>query len=200
LLTWLPIAWKWLGDNKDPLGVVLAAIGVAVAAGYVVLTFRLANAAREQARLTEDIARETRHQAEIGRQAFEAGHRPYMELVPEDANFGGDPQKQYALVYSIENHGSVPAIDLRWTIVVRLGAEILIQRESEVARILFPGKDRNVRITGTGAFAVEDPPRGLLLEARVDYRGASGRDYFTVVHHEAEPPAPFWRLTHHELA
>ena len=195
-------AWRWLEANKGAIGALTAIVGVAVAiAGVIVasiyarLTRRLADTARDQTALTKEIATETRRQARISQQVFEASHRPVLEVNLERGGFVDD--QHFGFHFTVKNHGSVPAINVRSTVVCRMDDKVVVERPSQVPHVLFPGEERSFSATSNTAYAVQPPPRGLRVEATVDYNSTAGRGYFTKFFFESEGSG--WKLTHEEI-
>jgi hypothetical protein len=182
---WLSDAWHWLSQNKDAIGSLTAIVGVAVAiAGVIVaaiyarLTRRLAEAARDQSALAKEITTETRRQAEVSQRIFEASHRPYLELMLDEAQFGDE--EQFIFRFSAKNHGSVPAVQLRWSVVLRDNdGRVVADLASGITQVVFPGAAVDFeakRAEGTFSSKI---PQGLRVEARLDYWGSPEREYST---------------------
>jgi len=183
--SWLSGAWQWLSQNKDAIvslaaivGVGVAIAGVIAAAIYARLTRRLAESVRDQSALSKELATETRRQAEVSQRIFEASHRPYLELMLDEAQFGDE--EQFIFRFSAKNHGSVPAVQLRWSVVLRDNdGRVVADLASGITQVVFPrgGVDFEAK-RAEGAFSSKIP-QGLRVEARLDYRGPSERDYST---------------------
>ena len=182
---WLSGAWHWISLNKDAIGSLTAIVGMAVviagvivAAIYARLTRRLAEAAREESALTKEIATETRRQGEVSQRVFEASHRPYLELMLDEAQFGDE--EQFIFRFSAKNHGSVPGVQLRWSVVLRDNdGRVVADLASRITQVVFPGAAVDFEAKrAEGAFSSKIP-QGLRVEARLDYRGPSEREYAT---------------------
>lgn len=182
---WLSGAWQWLSQNRDAIGsltaiiaVTVAIAGVIVAAIYARLTRRLAEAARDQSVLAKEITAETRRQAEVSHRLFEASHRPYLELMLDEAQFSDE--EQFMFRFSAKNHGSVPAVQLRWSVVLRdADARVVADLASGITQVVFPGAAVDFEAKRAEGAMSSKIPQGLRVEARLDYRGPSEREYST---------------------
>jgi hypothetical protein len=200
---WLFGAWRWLSQNKDAIGSLTAIIGVGVAILAVVvawyyarLTRRLANTARDQTLLTKEIATETRRQAAVSQQVFEASHRPYLEANLTEIWLIDEQRHRFKI--TARNHGSVPAINVHWKLACGVGEDFLFTRSSVVPSVLFPGEERDFRGKGKEpSTGVEQQPPDLRVEVTVDYRSTAGREYFTKFFLERDGSG--WRVTHEEI-
>jgi hypothetical protein len=160
---------NWLNTNS---GAVLAM----VTAIYTVFTLLLWHA--------------TKTQAEITRQAFEAGHRPYMtvkaekpmrQFMPVD-----QPSGRISFKVVFENHGSVPAAITAWALRGSLvdldGHEQPVERmdpiESPVGRWLAPHTPMAIVVHFVGA-GLPNPALPLRLYASLEYRGLGTSTYRT---------------------
>lgn len=182
-----PVLWRWLtaGSNATAVSALAAVAGVLVgialvivAAVYARLTRRLARAARRQADLTNAIAQETQRQADVGRQIFEAAHRPYIEVTLEDAFFvRGD---LYRARFEMTNHGALPAVGITWTVTISHEGQEIATEGSTAMRVLFPGGARVFVVdTGPETEEIEPPPGLTTIAVEVQYGGVSGRTYAT---------------------
>jgi len=183
--SWLSGAWQWLSQNKDAIvslaaivGVGVAIAGVIAAAIYARLTRRLAESVRDQSALSKELATETRRQAEVSQRIFEASHRPYLELMLDEAQFGDE--EQFIFRFSAKNHGSVPAVQLRWSVVLRdTDGRVVGDLASRITQVVFPGAAVDFEAKRSeGAFSSKIP-QGLRVEAKLDYRASSEREYST---------------------
>ena len=200
---WLFGAWRWLSQNKDAigslsaiLGVAVAIIGVIVAWNYARLTRRLANTARDQTLLTKEIATETRRQAVISQQVFEASHRPYLETNLTELLLIDEQRHRFKI--TARNHGSVPAINVHWKLACSVGDDVLFTLSSVIPFVLFPGEEREFRGRGKEALTgVERQLPDVRAEVTVNYRSTAGLDYLTRLFLEWDGSA--WRMTREEI-
>ena len=202
---WLSGAWQWLSQNKDAIGSLTAIVGVAVAiaaiivaAIYARLTRRLAEAARNQSALAKELTTETQRQAEVSQRLFEASHRPYLELMLDEAQFGDE--EEFIFRFSAKNHGSVPAVQLRWSVVLRdSDGRVVADLTSALTQVVFPGATVDFEAKRAEGALSSKIPQGLRVEARLDYRGPSEREYSTGFTAEWQR-GHGWQLLHDEIS
>jgi len=111
LRRWITWAWAWIKTNHEPLTVVVTFLGVLVAWRYVVLTRRLAEAAKEQAEASKMAAQASAEQARTTRLLFEA-QQPFVRIESNHVFVAGESPKahDHLFTFSLENYGTVPAV------------------------------------------------------------------------------------------
>jgi len=136
--------------------------------------------------------RQTRRQASLTREIFEATHRPHLALRVEV--WGQDPIDQRTALQvrpSIKNHGGVPATVVAWQASVVEGTRPLGEQHEATGNLglsVFPGREEMskplaIRDAQGQQDACNLSRQGqvpvLVLEARVEYRGAFATPYWT---------------------
>jgi len=200
--------WNWLvtnsaalwnslttnsATNSTAVTAMATVAGVAVAAAYAYLTFRLARAANTQAAQGRVLAGAAMRQADaalaqaeasrrgadaaaeqayVTRQMFEASHRPYLEVRVQGRTFYARPELM-SVVVLVKNHGSVPAMLLGWRTDVRVGGQVIAHAESpDETGCIFPdSKDKELECAvGKGWSEARLHPE-VDLDIEVAYRG-----------------------------
>jgi hypothetical protein len=187
--------WSWIERNHNPLTVLLTLVGVLVAWRYVVLTSRLAEAARDQAGAAREQAAASRmaaqaaaDQARVTRLMFEA-NRPVLRIRSEHSFVQGATPKAYDhyLTFALENHGTAPATVVSWDLTVKRGDQIIRETHEHGPRVSISVPPEAVGETSP-AFTEQIPHlfRGggapVEVEAKVTYRGVGEKIYTTQIH------------------
>ena len=126
----------------------------------------------------------TRRQAALTRRIFEASHRPYLNVLPQDPVF---LDRHIHFVFHLDNRGTVPAIVTGWHVSVRYrGQAVPIEpgESRDVVRVVFPGGGHErlglVRVVEPNGLRLPGRPgQVLLVEASIAYRGAGDRQFST---------------------
>jgi hypothetical protein len=160
---------QWLGIHAQALQTLGVLAGVVVTlAGVIVALY--------YARLTRDLARSTRDQARTTREMFEAGNRPYLEPTFLFDELRYYRPEDYHLVFSLHNHGTVPAALVGWRMNATLdGEEVVVTLMDDQDLAVFPGENRpiaNRKISGQPLG--QEPPGRLRLDVVVEYRSLRG--------------------------
>ena len=197
--------WRWLisGGNATAVSALVAIAGVLVgiaavilAVVYARLTHRLTQAVHRLADLTHAIGRETQREADVGRQIFEAAHRPYIEVTLEDAFFVR--ADLYRARFEMANHGTLPAVGITWTVTISHEGQQIATEGSTAMRVLFPGGTRVfVLDQGLEADTMEPPAGDTAIAVEVQYASASGRAYATRATFEGKYRQ--WRVVGQEI-
>jgi len=189
---WIACAWDWIGRNQGPLAVLVTLGGVLVAWRYVVLTRRLAEAARDQAGAAKEQAEASRmaaqaaaDQARVTRLMFEA-NRPVLRIHSEH-NFlpGATPQVfDHALTFALVNSGTAPATVTGWDLTVKRGGQIIHETHKDAAGLGIsvppePSSDTVPAFIEQIPHLFRDGGGPVEVEAKVTYRGAGGKGYWT---------------------
>lgn len=181
-----PIAVSLMGEMTSNTVITWAAAitavatvaGVIVAGIYARLTRTLARAADTSARAALQQAAASRigaeaaaEQARITRQIFEASHRPIVGLQTHIRNYVEAPDF-YSLDFDATNHGQVPAILTESRLLVRRGADVLVDLiVAGRGRCIFPGEDTTLEFSGTGSGQIKGAAGAVDVELTVSYTG-----------------------------
>ncbi len=220
--------WYYLTSYSNALtalagivGVVVAFLGVVVAAVYAGLTWRLAKVARtqaeqgkilaesakrqadaalEQAAASHRAAQAAAEQAHVTRQMFEASHRPYLEVQIEQRSFYLRPDF-FGLFLSVKNHGPVPAILLGWRAHIQTAERLTVHQQppTDEGLCVFPGNTAELSCTGDGTGRMDEGPHPESdIYVEVPYRG-----FHREVRHETKIGATgkfrLWRMLYEDV-
>lgn len=191
--------WDFLASYRA--GVVVALLGVLVAAVYAFLTWRLAQTAKLQAEASAQQARAAADQARIARQVFEAAHRPYLEAAVTSLSSFTSPEL-FQISVIVKNYGPVPATLHTWQVLIRRQGQVLAETHllpPEIGRCIFPGRDATLAFNRLppGSFGVE-PAGPTELDVSIQYRGSHGARYTTHIVATKEP-GRVWEYTTEEI-
>lgn len=159
----------WLQSYSEAVIALATVVGVLVAATYAFFTWRLWQETRRQAELTKDI--------------FEATHRPWVAIHPTLKV--GAIQARARLDFRLRNYGTAPAIVTSWSASASWRDSVLETEEpgsSAISLCIFPEGEEwapPLVLIREGAMAawLDDPP--IQLRATVTYRGPAEARYST---------------------
>jgi len=189
---WVAWAWAWIKANHEPLTVVVTFLGVLVAWRYVVLTQRLAEAAKEQAEASKLAAQASADQARTTRLLFEA-QQPFVRIESHHDFITGETSKahDHRFTFSLENNGSVPAVVTGWHLGISRGDDVMRETHKtgfEVGIEALPSKMPSQTIHALTERVVHMFPnaQGKPVEvlAKVIYEGVGGKTYVSRVRYE----------------
>jgi hypothetical protein len=192
LRPWITWAWAWIKANHDPLTVVVTFLGVLVAWRYVVLTRRLAEAAKEQAEASKMAAQASADQARTTRLLFEA-QQPFVRIESNHNFIAGETPKahDHLFTFFLENHGAVPAVVTGWHLGISRDNDVIRETHktgSEVGIEALPAKMPNQTIHALTERVAHMFPNAqgkpVEVAAKVIYQGAGGKTYMSRVRYE----------------
>jgi len=161
----------WLNTNSGAVTALAAVAGVVITAIYTLFTIGL--------------WRQTKRQAEITRNIFEASNRPYIILIceePTDTESSG----HFSFNISFQNKGTVPAHLTQWQIDAKImdldanwdSVAPIDPLSTPVGRSLGPSEEEQLPISFNYPW-LRDSTLPFRLVGRVDYEGVASLSYST---------------------